>query len=153
MPIPSIFPPSREARLIGLKGEIAFVKHCKEKGLKSRLTKNRMQRWDVTVQGKKVDVKTMRTSFPVTSEYNVDLSSAQASLESDVYAFVFYNQRERSFTVAGALPREEYLKKAALKREGEKERRGNFTYSCDTFVVKVSDLLPIEKIVKAGAAP
>ena len=153
MSIPSIFPPSREARLIGLKGEIAFVKHCEEKGLKSRLTRNRMQRWDVTVQGKKVDVKTMRTAFHVNGEYNVDLSSAQASLDSDVYAFVFYNEREKKFTVAGALPREDYLKKAVLKREGEKERGGNFTYACDTFVVKVSDLLPIEKIVKCRVIP
>jgi len=151
--IPSIFPPSRQARLIGIKGEMAFMKHCKDKGLKSSLTKNRMQRWDVTVQGKKVDVKTMRTSFPITSDYYVDLSSAQASLESDIYAFVFYNGEKDEFTIAGALGREEYLKKAALKREGENERSGKFTYSCDTFVVKVSELLPIEKIVKCRVMP
>lgn len=148
MSIPSIFPPSRQARLIGVKGEMAFMQHCKEKGLKARLTRNRMQRWDVTVQGMRVDVKTMRTCFPINSDYNVDLSSAQASLENDIYAFVFYNEKKRRFTIAGALPREEYLKKAVLKREGEKERQGNFTYSCDTFVIKVSELLPIEKIVK-----
>ena len=51
------------------------------------------------------------------------------------------------------MPRDEYLKKAVLKREGENERSGKFTYSCDTFVVKVSDLLPIEKIVKCRVVP
>lgn len=148
MSIPSIFPPSRQARVIGIKGEMAFMKHCEEKGLKSRFTRNRMQRWDITVQGKKVDVKTMRTCSPLSSDFNIDLSSAQVSLESDIYAFVFYNEKKKKFTVAGALPRDEYLKKAVLKREGEKERQGDFAYSCDTFVVKVSELKPIEKIVK-----
>lgn len=150
MAIPSIFPPDEGARVIGIKGEMAFMKHCKDKGLKSRLTRDRMQRWDVTVQGMKVDVKTIRTSYSIKSDYNVDLSSAQASLESDIYAFVFYNEKKERFTIVGALPRDEYLKKAVLKREGENERSGKFAYSCDTFVVKVSELLPIEKIVKCG---
>ena len=153
MSIPSIFPPSRQARVIGIKGEMAFMKHCEEKGLKSRFTRNRMQRWDITVHGKKVDVKTMRTCSPLSSDFNIDLSSAQVSLESDIYAFVFYNEKKRKFTIAGALPREEYLKKAVLKREGENERSGKFTYSCDTFVVKVSDLMPIEKIVRCRVMP
>jgi len=95
-------------------------------------------------------VKTIRTSYSIKSDYNVDLSSAQASLESDIYAFVFYNEKKERFTIVGALPRDEYLKKAVLKREGENERSGKFAYSCDTFVVKVSELLPIEKIVKCG---
>ncbi|OQC51693.1 MAG: hypothetical protein BWX56_00851 [Euryarchaeota archaeon ADurb.Bin023] len=112
-----------------------------------------MQRWDITVHGKKVDVKTMRTCSPLSSDFNIDLSSAQVSLESDIYAFVFYNEKKRKFTIAGALPREEYLKKAVLKREGENERSGKFTYSCDTFVVKVSELLPIEKIVRCKVVP
>ena len=153
MSIPSIFPPSRQARLIGMKGEMAFMKHCEEKGLKSRLTRDRMQRWDITVQGKKVDVKTMRTCSPLSSDFNIDLSSAQVSLESDIYAFVFYNEEKKKFTIVGALPRDEYLKKAVLKREGENERSGKFAYSCDTFVVKVSELLPIEKIVKCRVVP
>jgi len=148
--IPSIFPPDEGARVIGIKGEMAFMKHCKDKGLKARFTRDRMQRWDITVQGKKVDVKTIRTSYSIKSDYNVDLSSAQASLESDIYAFVFYNEKKERFTIVGALPRDEYLKKAVLKREGENERSGKFAYSCDTFVVKVSELLPIEKIVKCG---
>jgi len=149
--IPSIFPPTRNARVIGIHGYMAFMQHCKDKGLKTIFTRNRMDRWDMTVQGKKVDVKTLRTCTPISREYNVDLSSAQASLDSDIYAFVFYNDEEKKYTIAGALPRDEYLKKAVLRREGEIERGGNFTYSCDTYVVKVSELKPIEKILKCRA--
>lgn len=153
MAVPSIFPPNEGARVIGIKGEMAFMKHCKDKGLKARLTRNRMQRWDVTVQGMKVDVKTVKTCYPLKGDFYVDLSSAQASLDSDIYAFVFYNEKKKKFTIAGALPRDDYLKKAVLKRQGEYERQGKFAYSCDTFVVKVSELLPIEKIVKCRVVP
>jgi len=153
MKAPSIFPPIRNARAIGIHGEMAFMQHCKDKGLKTVFTHNRMDRWDMTVQGKKVDVKTLRTCAPISRDYNVDLSSAQASLDSDIYAFVFYNEEEKKFTVVGALPRGEYLKKAVLRREGEIERDGDFTYACDTYVVKVSDLKPIEKILKYRVMP
>lgn len=153
MAVPSIFPPSEGARAIGIKGEMAFMKHCMDKGLKARLTRSRMQRWDVTVQGMRVDVKTVRTSYQPKGDYYVDLSSAQVSLDSDIYAFVFYNEKKKRFTVAGALPRDDYLRKAVLKRQGEYERQGRFAYSCDTFVVRVSELLPIEKIVGCRVSP
>jgi len=151
--VPSIFPPNTDARVMGIKGEMFFMKHCKDKGLKSRFTKNRMQRWDVTVREMKVDVKTIRTNYPPKSNYNVDLSSAQASLDSDIYAFVFYNEKNNKFTIAGALPRDDYLRKAVLKREGETERDGSFTYACDTYIVKVSELKPIEEVIKTMVMP
>jgi hypothetical protein len=52
-----------------------------------------------------------------------------------------------TYTIAGAVDRTTLLRKARLMRKGEAERNDEFSYKCDTYVMKVKELLPVEALV------
>jgi len=60
---------------------------------------------------------------------------------------VFHDRTKNEFKVAGVIGRDTLLNTAFHKKKGEEERGGKFRYRCDTFVLKVKDLMPVESLV------
>lgn len=142
--VPNVFEPALSSRQSGGNGEEEFLIYCLRSGLDIKLSLGPYSNCDFKVSGKRVDVKTISNDFGPFPDFNVNVPSCQVSLDQDLFAFVFYDKSNGSYTIAGAVEREDLLRKGVLKRKGESERKGSFSYKCDTYVLKVKELLPIE---------
>lgn len=127
----------------GFIGEMEFVKLCKTKGYIISLA-DKKTHYDIRVNGKKVDVKSQRSSNGFDDTYNVNVKASQLNAETDAYAFYFFGLGGYSF--AGIISRDEFTKKAKLKRKGDVEKTG-FVYPVDTYTVKVRDLRTLEEVI------
>lgn len=142
--VPNVFEPGPSSRENGGIGEEEFLVYCLRAGLDIQLSLGPYSNCDFKVSGKRVDVKTISNDFGPLPDFNVNVPSCQVSLEQDLFAFVFHDKTTETYTIAGAVGREDLLRKGILKRKGESERNGKFIYKCDTYVLKVGELLPME---------
>lgn len=147
--IATIFEPMPSSRYNGAEGEEEFLVHCLRKELNVRLSLSPYSNCDFRISGKRIDVKTISNDYGPSLDFNVNVPSCQVSLEQDLFAFVFHDRFKGTFTIAGAIDRGTLLKRARLMRKGETERNGLFQYKCDTYVMKVGELLPLESLVGA----
>jgi hypothetical protein len=146
--VPNIFNPEHDSREIGCLGEEEFLVQCLKSGIKNiTLSNGQYSNWDFIIEGKKVDVKTIINGQGPLENYYVNVSSCQVSLDQDAFAFVFHDKSKNEFKVAGVIGRDTLLKAAFHRKKGEEERNGKFRYRCDTFVLKVKDLMPVESLV------
>ena len=145
--VPTIFEPMESSRENGAEGEEEFLVHCLRKDLNVRLSLGPYSNCDFKVCGKRIDVKTISNDSGPSPDYNVNVPSCQVSLEQDLFAFVFHDRSKGTYTIAGAIDRPTLLRNARFMRKGLTERNGEFSYKCDTYVMKVKELLPIEAFV------
>jgi len=145
--VSTIFEPEPFSRENGAEGEEEFLVHCLRKELNVRLSLGPYSNCDFKVCGKKIDVKTISNDYGPSPDFNVNVPSCQVSLDQDLFAFVFHDRFKGTYTIAGAVDRTTLLRKARLMRKGEAERNGEFSYKCDTYVMKVKELLPVEALV------
>jgi len=127
-------------------GEIEVFKYCKDKGLKAKFAPRFDSKYDLIVESKKVDVKTRCGKAPLSPLFFLNVQAEHASADKDVITFCYYNETSGAIQVLGALPLDEFLTKAQLKRQGDRESNG-FTYYCDTFVIHPNQLKAIEEVV------
>jgi hypothetical protein len=127
-------------------GELEVWRHCKDKGLRAIFAPRFDSKYDLVVESKKVDVKTRCGKVPLSNDFYLNVQAEHASADKDILTFCYMNERTGEIKVLGALSIEEFLSRATLKRQGQKEPNG-FTYHCDTFVIHPGQLRPIEEVV------
>jgi len=121
-------------------------KYCKSKGLHAKFSERFDAKYDLLVENKKVDVKTRCGKVPLSPSFFLNVQAEHASSDKDVIIFCYLNETNGDIQVLGALPLDEFLTKAQLKRQGDRESNG-FTYYCDTFVIHPNQLKAIEEVV------
>ena len=96
--------------------------------------------------GRKVDVKTKRTSTKPRPHYDCSISSSSWNVRyttkqrCDMYAFVRVMKDYSVGWYLGSMDREEYLKKATFWKKGDIDTNNNFTVRADCYNLKIEDL-------------
>jgi len=121
-------------------------KYCKSKGLHAKFSERFDAKYDLLVENKKVDVKTRCGKVPLSPSFFLNVQAEHASSDKDVIIFCYLNETNGDIQVLGGLTLSEFLTKAKLKRQGDRESNG-FTYYCDTFVIHPNQLKAIEEVV------
>jgi|TARA_R110000787_G_scaffold224080_2_gene332333 hypothetical protein len=90
--------------------------------------------------GRKVDVKTKRTSVKPNPKYDCSVSSFNTKQECDMYTFVRVMKDYSVGWYLGSMDKEEYFQKATLWKKGDVDPSNNFTIRADCYNVKIEDL-------------
>jgi|TARA_R110002050_G_C8727439_1_gene496975 hypothetical protein len=127
---------SQEEQLVGILGENTI---CNALDLPFMNSEGYDGGFDIKLNGKNVDIKTMgRTVYPQLNYVN-NLVAMQLKNNSDIYLFCSYHKHNHELTLCGWIDKENFKKKAKLYKEGDIRYR----YDGTTFKTK-SDLYEIE---------
>ena len=127
---------SPEEQLIGILGENTI---CDVLELPLMNSQGYDGGYDIVLNGKNVDIKTMgRTVYPK-SNYVNNLVAMQLKNSSDIYLFCSYHKHNYELTLCGWIDKKNFKKKAKLYKDGQIRYR----YDGTTFKTK-SDLYEIE---------
>lgn len=137
---------SPEEQLIGILGENTI---CDVLELPLMNSQGYDGGYDIVLNGKNVDIKTMgRTVYPK-SNYVNNLVAMQLKNSSDIYLFCSYHKKDYVLTVCGWTTKDMFKQKAKLYKEGETRTRFNgtsFKSKSDLYEIENKDLLPINNI-------
>jgi hypothetical protein len=127
---------SPEEQLIGILGENTI---CDVLKLPLMNSQGYDGGYDIVLNGKNIDIKTMgRTVYPK-SNYVNNLVAMQLKNSSDIYLFCSYHKHNYELTLCGWIDKKNFKKKAKLYKDGQIRYR----YDGTTFKTK-SDLYEIE---------
>ena len=127
---------SPEEQLIGILGENTI---CDVLELPLMNSQGYDGGYDIVLNGKNIDIKTMgRTVYPK-SNYVNNLVAMQLKNSSDIYLFCSYHKHNYELTLCGWIDKKNFKKKAKLYKDGQIRYR----YDGTTFKTK-SDLYEIE---------
>lgn len=133
---------------VGLQGECAVVKYLGRDifaYLEGRPKWKGDEGFDITIDGKTYDVKT-RVSKD--AGLNLRCFIPAATLEKDVYGYIFVTKCGDAFYPCGFISKEDFVRKAVFGRKGEMLRTGYF--KTDTYHLHPSELSPMEALEGLG---
>jgi hypothetical protein len=124
--------------LAGFLGEIAVQKICDGKIIHS-------YDYDfILPDGRKVDVKTKRTTVPPREYYDCSVADFNTKQKCDIYVFVRIDIDEKMAWVLGFYEKEDYYANARFLKKGTRDGDNNFVVKADCYNMKISDLKPME---------
>lgn len=95
--------------------------------------------YDIIKNGKKVEVKTKRTSVAPLPEYTCSVYESSLHQECDIYVFVRVRYDYKEAYILGWITKEEFLKKAKFVKKGNYiDEKFKATANC--YSVKIKDL-------------
>lgn len=125
-----------EGNLVGAIGEIICMDYFKLTGNKVEYKGN--YDYDIVVGNIKIDVKTTKcTSKPLVT-YSCNVNSHNTRQKTDLYLFVRITTDFKTGYLLGYIKKEEFYKKAVLKKEGERE--GDFILKSDCYSLQINKL-------------
>jgi len=105
--------------------------------------------YDLIINNKKVDVKTMGRTVPVKQHYVHNFIGYQLKYEVDYLLFLSYNKKNSIMTICGYITKDEFLKKARFYPQGAERTRDDGTsfYSkAPLYEISQKDLYPLNSI-------
>lgn len=134
-----------QAQLTGKIGEVVI---CDELGHKRPKYNTFDGGYDVVINGKAVDVKTIsrNTDREVKDYYTHNIRARQIPLETDYYIFCSYSLPIKTLTVCGYIHKDIFKHLALFCKKGTVRTRGDgttFETYCDTYEIRQSFLQPI----------
>lgn len=104
-------------------------------------TENNTYDYDfITECGKKIDVKTKRTSVAPKEYYECSVAALNTKQDCDYYAFVRVHNDMHTAWFLGVYPKEQYYKDATFLSKGEVDPSNNFTVKSDCYNMAISAL-------------
>ena len=94
---------------------------------------------DLEINGKKIDVKTIRTDKEPTNDFNLNISAYNTKQETDFYLWCSVSQEMKYGYIIGYLAKDEFYRMAELKKEGEIDY-GSWVFKSDTYTTKVKNV-------------
>lgn len=82
---------------------------------------------DITINNKKVDVKSMARNYDMKDEWVHNFVGWQKNIPSDVLLFININKRYKHVQICGWLPKEQFLKEAKFYNKGDLRHRDDGT--------------------------
>ena len=123
-----------EGNLVGFLGELAAQKILGGK------IENTYEYDLVLVNGKKVDVKTKKTSVAPKDYYDCSIANYNTRQECDEYCFVRVKDSLDIAWVLGHISKEEYFKKARFLKKGEQDGNNGFIVKADCYNLQIKEL-------------
>jgi len=130
-----------KSNIYGALGEVIVHDFLKENGRSVRF--DNTADYDLLVNGKKVDVKTRRTTVPPIQSFNCSISAHNPNQKCDIYVFARVSEDKKTGWICGWVMKDEFFKKAKFFKAGQKDPSfpsWKFSASCYN--------LPISKLEK-----
>ncbi|TYP48147.1 hypothetical protein [Thermosediminibacter litoriperuensis] len=105
--------------------------------------------YDVKINDKKVDIKTMGRTVPMQEHYVHNFVGYQVGYDVDYLIFCSFNKTNNILTVCGYISKSDFLKKADFYEEGAIRTRDNgtnFKTKAPLYEICQKDLHPINRI-------
>jgi hypothetical protein len=132
-----------ESNIYGAIGEVVVADYLKESGRNVKFVSTRD--YDMTVNGRTVDVKTKRTTVPPLQNFNCSISAHNTTQKCDVYLFVRVHESKKEGWILGYMYKDEYFKKAKFFRRGQPDPKfPAWSFAADCYNLEISKLLTIK---------
>jgi hypothetical protein len=100
--------------------------------------------YDLLINGKRIEVKTKKTSnIVVNEEYNVNIFATSIKQMCDYYFFTIVTDDFKVCYLLGYLRRFDFYKIATFAKKGEPDGP-NFNFRADSYSVKIKDLIKFQ---------
>ncbi len=94
---------------------------------------------DLTINNKRIDVKTMGRNVPVKYEYTNNFIASQDGYNTDIYIFCSINKKESILTMCGWVTKKQFISRRIFHKKGSLRFRKD-----GTFIKVKSDLYEID---------
>ena len=95
--------------------------------------------YDLICNGKKIDVKTIKSNHEPKNDYNANISAFNHTQQTDYYLWCYVSLDMTYGYVIGYLEKDEFYRIAELKKKGEIDY-GDWTFKSDTYTTKIKNL-------------
>jgi hypothetical protein len=126
--------------IAGALGEVLVYDYYTARGLS--VTIEQHKDYDLIVEGRKVDVKTKRTSVVPRPDYLCSIAAYNIRQRCDFYYFVRVLEDYSKGYLLGYKDKGHYFANARLAREGEKDVNG-WRFKADCYNLEISKLEPL----------
>jgi hypothetical protein len=126
-----------ESQLHGAVGEVIAMELLRSRGNEVKYEGD--YNYDLISNGKRIDVKTIRTDKEPTDEFNANISAFNHTQQTDYYLWCAVSIDLSYGYVIGYLDKDEFYKIAELKKKGEIDW-GNWMFKSDTYTTKIKNI-------------
>ena len=95
--------------------------------------------FDIKINGKKIDVKTIKTDKEPTKDFNANISAFNITQKTDFYLWCSVAENMKYGYIIGYLEKDEFYKIAQLKKKGEIDW-GNWVFKSDTYTTQIKNI-------------
>ncbi len=95
--------------------------------------------YDLICNGKKIDVKTIKSNHEPKDDYNANISAFNHTQQTDYYLWCYVSLDMTYGYVIGYLEKDEFYRIAELKKKGEIDW-GEWTFKSDTYTTKIKNI-------------
>lgn len=95
--------------------------------------------FDLKINGKKIDVKTIKTDKEPTKDFNANISAFNITQKTDFYLWCSVAENMKYGYIIGYLEKDEFYKIAQLKKKGEIDW-GNWVFKSDTYTTQIKNI-------------
>jgi len=126
-----------ERNIYGAIGEVAVEKYLKSIDREVDFTST--YDYDMIVSGKKIDVKTKRTTVTPREHYLCSIFKFNTRQQCDYYVFTRVKENKEVAYILGYVSKDEFYKKSVFCKEGDLDVNG-FAFRSDNYSMEVKDL-------------
>jgi hypothetical protein len=126
-----------ESQLHGAIGEVITMEFLKSKGKAVKYEGD--YNYDIISNGKKIDVKTIKTDKEPTDKFNANISAFNHTQQTDFYLWCAVSADMTYGYVIGYLEKDEFYKIAELKKKGDIDW-GDWVFKSDTYTTKIKNI-------------
>jgi len=127
-----------ESQIYGAIGEVLAMEFLRSRGKEVKYEGD--YNYDLISNGKKIDVKTIKTDKEPNDDFNANISAFNSSQQTDFYLWCAVSVDMTYGYVIGYLDKNEFYKIAELKKKGEIDW-GQWTFKSDTYTTKVKNII------------
>ena len=98
--------------------------------------------YDLEINGKKIDVKTIKTDKEPTNDFNANISAFNTRQQTDFYLWCSVAESMKYGYIIGYLEKDEFYRIAELKKKGQIDW-GKWVFKSDTYTTKVKNIKKI----------
>jgi hypothetical protein len=128
-----------ESNIYGALGEVIVHDYLMGKGKDVKIVGD--VNFDIVSNGKKIDVKTKRTTVPPIQTFNCSISAHNTRQECDYYVFVRVMEDKSEAWITGYMDKAEFYKKAKFYRKGQADpTMPSWKFAADCYNLEISKL-------------
>ena len=95
--------------------------------------------FDIKINGKKIDVKTIKTDKEPSKDFNANISAFNITQKTDFYLWCSVAENMKYGYIIGYLEKDEFYKIAQIKKKGEIDW-GNWMFKSDTYTTQIKNI-------------
>ena len=126
-----------QSQIYGAIGELIAMGFLRSKGKEVKYEGD--YNYDLISNGKKIDVKTIKTDKEPTDDFNANIDANNTTQKTDFYLWCSVSVDMTYGYVIGYLDKDEFYKIADLKKKGEIDC-GDWTFKSDTYTTKIKNI-------------